>query len=283
MSDFILTAFEQTLLLLPLIFGLYLTYRLLKITDLAVEGFYVFGAAISSAVFETTGSLISALIAMIVGVVCIGLIISLIHRFYPGQELMVGILGNFMMYSVNLIVMGRPYIALYNQLSIFTENHKIILLIFSSIFILLSFYLLMRSSFGLKLRGVGSNNLLMKRLGHSIFLLRTSGLIITYLFASLSGLLTAQSYGFADIHMGSGIALTSLGAIIIGLNFSKKILSIINKAYDLKIDLTCCFLGCFFYFILMGLLLYLGLPASYLKLAIGAVLLLTLSKGGQHV
>ncbi len=281
-TDLLLTAFEQTLLLLPLICGLYVTYRLLKITDLTVEGSYVFGAANCVAVYEQTNSFLLAIVSMMIGAVLIAIFISLMHRRYPGKELMIGILGTFMMYSINLIVMKRPYIPIDDRLSsieFLGEYSKIISISLISLSMILIFYLLIESSFGLVLRGIGSNHYLMSRLGYPVLLLKTGALIITHIFSATSGALTALSYNFADIHMGSGIALTSLGAMIIGLSFSKQILLKMKKNYHVGIDLVGCFLGCFFYFLLMGLLLFIGLPASFLKLAIGAILLLTLGKG----
>ena len=103
--NLLVTALEQSLIMLPLILGMYISYRILKIIDLTVDGTYVLGAAVF-AKFLSFGLFPALILAVIAGSV-IGVIVSFMQKNNRVNNLTAGILASFMLYSVNLQIMQR--------------------------------------------------------------------------------------------------------------------------------------------------------------------------------
>ena len=112
----------------------------------------------------------------------------------------------------------------------------------------------------------------MTNLGKPAELYRTIGLSISNCLAALTGTLSAQVNGFADINMGFGVALVGIGAIIIG----RHILIHANNFNAFK-EIFSCLIGILFYFIALGVLLRIGIDPTNLKLILGIVLFISLS------
>lgn len=128
---------------------------------------------------------------------------------------------------------------------------------------------------GLSLRAFGCNPHLLKKLGKNPAIYLGIGLAISNMLSALCGVMTAQLSGYADIQMGLGMALTAIGAVVIG----KKLLSGIIKSDQFSaITGACsCFLGAFIYFLILNVLFNMGLNPIYLKLFIGIILVVFLS------
>jgi putative ABC transport system permease protein len=269
-----LTAVEQSLLLLPLVFGMYLSYRILKVTDLTVDGTYVLGAAVF-AVFIDSG-LFKALALSILAGTFIGVIVGLMQRHNKVSDLVVGILASFMLYSVNLQVLGRPNISLIGKDTILSQiggNQWIVPLFVINFLLAVGLILLFKSQLGLLLRAFGHNQKLLSILGKPAELYRIFGLALSNGLAALSGALTAQVNGFSDINMGLGVALISIGAVVIGAHLLRA-----QESFHASKALISCCLGIFLYFICLGSLLKAGINPANLKFALGAILFFTLRR-----
>lgn len=185
--------------------------------------------------------------------------------------LIAGILASFMLYSVNLQIMQRPNISVLGMptlLSILDLENWLIPLVIINCLIICSVIMLLKGKLGLFLRAFGFNKDLLINLGKPAELYRTIGLSISNCLAALTGTLSAQVNGFADIdiNMGFGVALVGIGAIVIGrhnFNAFKEIFS--------------CLIGILFYFIALGVLLRIGIDPINLKLILGIVLFISLS------
>ena len=148
---------------------------------------------------------------------------------------------------------------------------------------ILGFFFL-RSKTGLYLRSFGSNPNLLHKLGKRPGLYLALGLGLSNGMAALSGIITAQVDGYADIHMGVGMALIAIGAVVIG----KKVVSAIfpRKRFSVMLGMISCFIGGLIYYFLLNGFLQMGVNPIYLKLFIGLALAIFLSgarqKGGSQ-
>jgi putative ABC transport system permease protein len=273
--DIIYAALEQSLILIPLVLGMHLSYRILNVTDLTVDGTYVLGAAIFAKMIYL--GLFPAMFLSILGGSLVGTIVSLMQRNNIVSDLVVGILAGFMLYSVNLGVMKRPNISVLdmtNLLSITNQDSWIVPLSIISLLLIIGLIILLKSRVGLLLRSFGQNQKLLSILGKKPESYRMLGLIISNSLAALSGSIAAQVNGFSDINMGFGIALVSIGAVVIG----RHILIKQNANFCATKEIISCFLGIFIYFICLSLLLRVGMNPANLKFALGALLFISLRK-----
>ena len=271
--DILLSALEQSLVLLPLVLGIYLSYRILNVTDLTVDGTYVLGAAIFARTIDF--GLLPACLLAIGGGGAIGAIVAFMQRRDLVSSLVVGILASFMLYSVNLQFMGRPNISVLGMPSLLTFSNQenwIVPLSIIAILLLAGLIMLLSSELGLKLRAFGHNQRLLLALGKKAENYRLFGLMLSNSLAALSGALATQVNGFADINMGLGVALVSIGAVVIGGHiFTRE-----HENFKAPKEVISCFVGILLYFICLSGLLRAGINPANLKLALGLVLFLSL-------
>jgi putative ABC transport system permease protein len=272
-------ALQQALIFIPLTLGLYLTYQILAITDLTPDGSFVLGAALFAR-FVTTGfSPLMAMLIAIGGGILAGAIVCAMQRVGKINSLIASILAVFMLYSVNFAILGQPNISLLDIHTFLSTTQStgltlILLVIMGLIFT--GFFLLLRSNTGLYLRAFGKNEKLLRNLGKPSVLYLLLGLCLANGLAAFCGVITAQINGYADINMGMGVALTGIGAVVIGCQLMRT-LFIKSSAYSLLFDIIGCFLGTYLYFLLVNFFLYLNINPIYLKLILGIVLTLFLS------
>ena len=278
----LINTLQQTLIFLPLAFGVYLSYDILMITDLTVEGTFVLGAAIFAKLITSGFDQFTSLIGALIGGILVGIGVTVMQRLAKINSLIAGILAVFMLYSVNFGVMGKPNISLLNS-NIFLQHLQdydptglTIFLIVFTVALAIILYFFLHSQTGLKLRAFGSNPHLLRRLGKKPAVYLGIGLAISNMLSALCGVMTAQVYGYADIHMGLGVALTAIGAVVIG----KKIVTTLfarSDRFSAALGLMGCLAGAFIYFLILNGFLMLGLNPIYLKLFIGLVLIAFLS------
>lgn len=273
---------QQALLFLPLAFGVYLSYSILMITDLTVEGTFVLGAAVYARCISLDVNQFASVILALIAGATMGVLVTVMQRVARINSLIAGILATFMLYSVNFGIMQRPNISLLDSnifLQYLQNDHPFTLLCFlafsmMSLFILLTIFV--RSKTGLHLRAFGSNPHLLKMLGKNPIIYLGLGLSISNMLSALCGVLTAQLNGYADIQMGFGVALTAIGAVVIG----DKIMSFFrskHRRFNVMVGLSGCFVGTYLYFLIVNAVLHLGINPIYLKLLLGLLLLLFLS------
>jgi putative tryptophan/tyrosine transport system permease protein len=270
--DIIITALSQSLLFLPLALGIYISYVILRATDLTVDGSFVLGAAIFARLFTTGVSFSLAFLAAGVGGALAGIGVSLIQ--YKGRinSLLAGILALFMLYSINFDVMGRPNISLYGIDSM-TSNW-----LFTGIFVLIIVILLgllLVTRFGLVLRAFGDQQQLLQRLGHRVELYRFIGFALSNTLVAWCGALTAKINGYADLSMGFGMTLTGIGTVVIGRQILKPFYR--QHRFHLPLEFGGCVIGVCLYFLAINEFLAWGVNPVNLKLLLGLILVFFLS------
>lgn len=282
MDSIFIPALQQSVLLLPLCLGIYITYCIMRITDLTVEGSFVLGAAVFARLISHGHGQIEALVCAIMAAAAVGIGVASISRLAKLDPLITSILAVFMLYSINFKIMGRPNISLLSYtdfmqqiMSFHTGPMLGVLLAITALFSILAL-LLLKSNFGLLLRVYGDNKSLLAQLSQHKFLIFCLGLVLSNALAGISGVLVAQANGYADINMGLGTALTAIGSIILGLNIMRQLRPRL-VSYHALTDICGCVLGIVIYFVAMNALLYFGVDPMYMKLALGICLMCFLS------
>lgn len=282
MLTILLNTLQQTLIFLPLAIGVYLSYDILMITDLTVEGTFVLGAAIFARLTTLGFNQTISILAGLFGGALIGIGVTVMQRVAKINSLIAGILATFMLYGVNFGVMNRPNISLLNShifLQYLQDYYPTGLTLFLLAFVLLlaiALIIFLHSQTGLTLRAFGASPHLLKKLGKNPAICLGLGLSISNMLSALCGIMTAQLDGYADIHMGFGMALTAIGAVVIG----KKLVSTLfrrREHFSAIAGLFGCLLGAFIYFLILNGFLNAGINPIYLHLFLGLVLVVFLS------
>lgn len=219
----LLAALEMGLIYSFVSVALVISFRIIDYSDLTCDGSFVLGASTSSIlIFYGFNPWLALIIAVLSSSVS-GLVTSLLQIKFKISDILSGILVAFMLYSINLKVLGGyPNISLLNKTTIFTSNNSLLILIFMVLLILMLFYLFLQSDIGLALRAVGQNKKLAQNLGIVISNMTILGLMLSNGLIGLSGALFSQHQGFCDISLGVGTIIIGFAGIVIG----EKILSI---------------------------------------------------------
>lgn len=219
----LLAALEMGLIYSFVSVALVISFRIIDYSDLTCDGSFVLGASTSSIlIFYGFNPWLALIIAVLSSSVS-GLVTSLLQIKFKISDILSGILVAFMLYSINLKVLGGyPNISLLNKTTIFTNNNSLLILIFMVLIILMLFYLFLQSDMGLALRAVGQNKKLAQNLGIVISNMTILGLMLSNGLIGLSGALFSQHQGFCDISLGVGTIIIGFAGIVIG----EKVISI---------------------------------------------------------
>lgn len=280
MFDLIIAVITQSLTFMPLALAISISYTLLRATDMTLDGSFVLGAGVFAHLITLGFSPYVAGLAGLCAGGLAGVMVALIQRGGRVDPLLAGVLATFILTSVNLIIMGRPNINLLSQHTMVSDAFAksdlkgwLLIAIYSSFMCLIS-CILIRTRFGLMLRALGDNALLLKRIGAPIEKYRVTGFALTNTLAAASGILTAQTISYADISMGFGITLTGIGAILLGQHIMRFIFK--KSIHRILLEFSACLVGIILYFFAINSLLRLDINPVYLKMILGCVLILFL-------
>lgn len=268
-----LSTFEQGLIYAVLAMGLYLSYKVLDIADLSVEGTFPFGALLFAKLSFMGVSPILSMVVIFFGGSLAGLFTALLFIKLKIKPLLAGILTMTVMYSVNLrlndkanvSLTGRPRV--YDMLTTgnaYVDRIIVLLIIVVIIKIALDWY--MQTEQGYLLQATGDNETFVTSLGQNANLMKAIGLMLSNGLIALSGSLMAQTMKFSDITFGTGIIVIALASIIIGDTFL--------KSQDRIKGTTRAIIGAIIYKIIGTVALRLGLRPQDLKMVNGAIVIL---------
>lgn len=260
---------EQSLIFAIMVLGVYISFKILNFPDMTVDGSFPLGAAISAKLL-TLG--VNPYLTLIVALICgalAGGITGLIHVKLKVQDLLAGILTMTALYSINLRIMGKSNIPLFEEENIFNTDYSIIITIIILILISKLFLdYLLKTKFGFALKALGDNENLVVSLGLNEKKYKVYGLIIANAFVAFSGAILAQYQGFADIGMGTGTIVIGLASIIIGDTIFGKPRKISGTSIVI--------IGSILYRAVLALTLSFGMDASDLKLITTIIVLIIL-------
>ena len=260
---------EQSLIFAIMVLGVYISFRILNFPDMTVDGTFPLGAAISAKLLTLgVNPYLTLLVALISGAAA-GAVTGLIHVKLKVKDLLAGILVMTALYSVNLRVMGKSNIPLFEEDNIFNTEYSMMITIV--VLILISKFLLdylLKTKFGFALKALGDNENLIVSLGLNEEKYKIYGLMIANAFVAFSGAVLAQYQGFADVGMGTGIIVIGLASIIIGD-------TLFGKRRRLA-GTTIVIIGSVLYRGVIAVTLSIGMDASDLKLITSVIVIVIL-------
>ena len=244
--------------------GLYVSYKILNLPDLTVDGSFTLGCAVS-AVFTVHSMPYVGLIGAFVAGVIAGCITGLLITKLNIMPLLSGILTMTALYSINLRIMGdSPNISLFECPTIFTifeclgNYHKLVVIMMIVLMICLFLHYFLRTQLGLALRACGDNEDMVRASSIDTDKMKVLGLALANGFVSMGGAVFAQHQTYSDITSGTGMMVIGLASIIVGMTFIKK-----DK---IVFQLLAVVFGAVFYRGILTIALQLGLPSGDLKL-----------------
>ena len=251
--------------------GIYITFRILDIADLTVDGSLCTGGAVCLMMMLSGHYvLISMLVATLAGMLT-GLVTGLFHTFMGIPAILSGILTQLGLYSINLKIMGKSNQAInvdkYDLLVSlrYIKNvpfYKNTILVVAVVIILLVaiLYWFFGTELGCALRATGCNGNMARAQGINTNFSKVLGLMISNGLVGLSGALLSQYQGFADINMGRGAIVIGLAAVIIG----EALFGRLFRNFGLK--LIGVALGSILYYFVLQTVIWLGVDTDLLKL-----------------
>ena len=263
--------------------GVYISFRILDMADMSVEGTLPLGAAVAcTLITQGVDPYLASLCSLGCGALA-GLVTGLLHTKLKIPALLSGILTMISLWSINLRVMGgKPNLSILRMPTVFQplvkwgmdKNTAVIVVgVVAALGLITALYWFFGTEVGCAIRATGNNQKMVRAQGVNTDTMKIIGLMLGNAFAALSGALIAQNQNFADVQMGTGSIVIGLASLIIGeVLFGKR------HFYTRLLSLI---LGAIVYRLIIALVLEMGMPANDLKLftAITVALALWLPQG----
>lgn len=273
-------AVSQGILWGVLALGVYITFRILDIADMSVDGSFASGGAVCAVlILAGVNPFIAVIIASLSGLVA-GFFTGLLITKLEIPSILAGILTQLALFSINLRIMGRSNVPLLKVDTIFTlvasalglsQTHAT-LLVGSIIVILVIIFLywFFGTEIGSTIRATGNNEYMVVAQGISTSKTKILGLMLGNGLIALSGALVAQSQGYTAVNMGTGSIIIGIASIVIGEVIFGKDRSFILRFLSIIV-------GSIIYRIIISLVLQVGLQPDDLKLITSLIVIVALS------
>lgn len=272
--------------------GVYLTYKILDIADLTVDGSFCTGGAVCAVLIAAGVNVWLAVLCAILAGMLAGLVTGFLHTFCGIPAILAGILTQLGLWSVNLAIMGMKATVAINISNPDTLDtlvvssrfvtdvasgkqpfyrHPIFVMGLFVVVIIVLLYCFFGTELGCSLRATGANPNMSRAQGINTNFNKVLGLVLSNGLVALSGALLAQFNSNGEINMGRGAIVIGLAAVIIGeVVFGK-----LFRNFGLK--LLAVAIGAIIYYIVIQAVLSMGLNPNYLKLLSALVVALFLS------
>lgn len=267
--------------------GVYITYRILDVADLTVDGSLATGGAVCVMLIRAGLDPWLALLCAVLAGMLAGLITGLFHTRCGIPAILAGILTQLSLYSINLRIMGgkanqavsidkypllltQRYVRDFTPPAALLKNPLPLLLVFTAVLIAL-LYWFFGTEKGSSIRATGANPHMARAQGINTNSNIVLGLMLSNGLVALSGALLAQYQGSSDINMGRGAIVIGLAAVIIGEVVFGKIF------INFGLRLLAVSIGAIIYYIVLQLVLQLGLDTNDLKLITALIVALFLA------
>ena len=250
--------------------GVYITYRILDVADLTVDGSFATGGAVGVMCILSGWNLwLSMLMAFIAGLLT-GLMTGIFHVFMGIPAILSGILSQLSLYSINLKILGKSnqsvnvnntdLLVSLRWVKEFAVHNPLITVGIVIIVLIALLYWFFGTEMGCGIRATGANLNMSRAQGINTNFNKVLGLMLSNGLVAFSGAFLAQYQGFADVNMGRGAIVIGLAAVIIG----EALFSKIFKNFALK--LLSVVLGSVIYYIVITGVITAGFDANLLKL-----------------
>lgn len=276
--DLVISTIAQGLLWALLAIGVYLTFRVLDIADLTVEGSFPLGAAVAATMLIAGYHPVAAILGACVAGMLSGVVTGFLCTKLKIPALLAGILTMIALYSVNLRIMGKANLPLLQQDTIFTiarslglDNNVTVLVVGAIVVVIVAVlnYWFFGTELGTAVRATGCNPHMIRANGIDTDVMVVLGLLLSNGLVAMSGALVAQNNGFADVGMGVGTIVIGLASVIIG--------EVLFGTRSFKNCLISVILGSIVYRAVIAVVLQMGMPPNDLKLFTAILVALALS------
>lgn len=255
--------------------GVYITYRILDVADLTVDGSFATGGAVAVVLILNGWNLWLAMLAAFVAGLVTGAVTGLLHTWMGIPPILSGILTQLALYSINLKIMGKANQSInVNQTDLlvslrwvkeFAFHNPIITVGLVLIVMIAILYWFFGTEMGCSIRATGINQNMSRAQGINTNLNKVLGIMLSNGLVAFSGAFLAQYQGFADVKMGQGSIVIGLAAVIIGEALFGKIF----KNFALRL-LSVAF-GSIIYYIVIQTVITFGFDANLMKLLSAAI------------
>lgn len=246
--------------------GVYISYKILDIADLTVDGSICTGGCVCAVLIANGVPVwLSVILAFLAGALT-GILTGLFHTACGIPSILAGILTQLILYSVNLSILGGKSLASIdpraNKLLVHMSDNPMSILVAGLIIVavIVCLWLFFYTEIGLTLKSTGDNPDMSRAQGIDVKLNKVIGLAISNGIVALSGALLAQYKGSANINDGRGAIVIGLAAIFIGLSVSMKIKP------NFVVSLIGVVGGGIIYYIVYNFVVLIGLKTDYLKM-----------------
>ena len=276
--DLVIATVSQGMLWALLAIGVYLTFRVLDIADLTVEGSFPLGAATAATMLVAGFHPLMAIFGACLAGMLAGVVTGFLCTKLKIPALLAGILTMIALYSVNLRIMGKANLPLLQQDTVFTIwqvgglDKSMTTLVIGTVIVLvvaLLNYWFFGTELGTAVRATGFNPHMIRANGINTDNMIVLGLLLSNGLVAISGALVAQSNGFADVGMGVGTIVIGLASVIIG--------EVLFGTRSFKNCLISVILGSIVYRAVIAIVLQMGMPPNDLKLFTAILVALALS------
>ena len=276
--------------------GVYITYKLLDIADLTVDGSFALGGCTCAVlILAGVNPVIATILAVGAGLLA-GLVTGLLHTVFNIPAILAGILTQISLWSINLRIQGgKSNVPLLNDETIISKfvgrsgqatvetaspliqrlgltqsQASLVVGVVIVVILILIMYWFFGTAIGSALRATGNNEAMIRALGVNTNSTKLLALMLSNGLVAMSGAFVAQMQKYADIGMGQGAIVIALAAIIIGEVLMK-------RCVNFGLKLASAAVGAVIYFIIRAFVLYLGLNANDMKLISAIIVALALS------
>ncbi len=281
--------------------GVYITFRILDIADLTVDGSLCTGAAVCIMMIQGGSNVWVALLCAFLAGMLAGFVTGLFHTFMGIPAILAGILTQLGLYSVNLKIMGKSnqainvdkfdlLVSLRYIKNVAIYKNTILIVAIVIVLLVAVLYWFFGTELGCSLRATGCNDKMARAQGINTDFNRVLSLMISNGLVAFSGALLGQYQGFSDINMGRGAIVIGLAAVIIG----EAIFGKIFRNFGLK--LIAVAIGSIIYYFVLQIVIWFGIDTDLLKLLSALVVAIFLAiptwksryfskpvrKGGNH-
>ncbi|HBJ16754.1 MAG TPA: ABC transporter permease [Clostridiales bacterium] len=262
--------------------GVYITFRILDVADLTVDGSIATGGAVAVMLIRAGLNPWIALLCAFLSGMLAGFVTGMFHTKCGIPAILSGILTQLALYSINLRIMDSkanqalsvdkyPLLLSQRYVRELSMNNPLPLLIIFTVAVIAILYWFFGTELGSSLRATGANGNMARAQGINTSFTKVLGLMISNGLVALSGALLSQYQGFSDINMGRGAIVIGLAAVIIGEVIFDKIFDGHEKV------LLSCVIGAVIYYVVIQIVLQLGLNTNDLKLLTALVVALFLA------
>lgn len=265
-----------------MVLGVYITYRLMDIADLTVDGSFALGACVCAVlvVNKQVDPVVALLVSAMAGLAA-GAVTGILHTVFEIPAILAGILTQISLWSINLRLMGGksniPLLKVETLISKFVKitgltqsQASMIIGIIAAIIIIAFLYWFFGTEIGSAMRATGNNEDMVRALGVNTKMTKLLALTLSNGLVGLSGALVCQSQKYGDINQGTGAIVIGLASIVIGEVLMGRLTSFYWK-------LTSVVVGSVTYFVIRALVLRMGLDANDMKLLSAIIVALALS------